>query len=378
MLEVQEYLHTPGNSLETLTRDFAIKCRVNEELGVVNLGYDQIASDVSNTLVQECRCLILEMGTWKCLGLPFKRFFNIEENRCPDFNWNAFDTWEKIDGSLILFFWCPKLGNWQISTRSVAGGKNTFDESGESFRALVDRTLVEMGTSFLEVTQHFQKDCCVTMELQSPETQVVTAVHNRSLSLLAVRDLFNLKEIHIHDFHRCYPDFPLPLVQHYPGFTLDAVKDSVQGRNPLEHEGYVLMDDQFRRIKVKSAAYILMSSRRDSLGKSPKARVELILTGQDDDVMGILPVFLQDRITDLKTRINDLAHQIDLDYEKFKDISDQKEFALTVIKNSINSSAMFALRKGQSATGIDYLRNSRPASILDWVHVKDEEDAEAI
>lgn len=376
MLEIQTYLLTPGNSLETLARDYAIKQRVNELLDVVSLNYDAIASDVSIPMVGECRALILELGTWRVMSMPFRRFFNYEENRCPQFNWEKFDTWEKLDGSLISF-WSHKEG-WQVSTRSNPTGSNTYDECPETFRELVERTLREMGTSLEEVTQYFVPECSYAMELQTPETQVVTRVVDRCLSLLAVRNRETLQEVHVHDWHKIYKTFPLPIVQHYPGFTLDAVKEAVQGRNPLEHEGYVLMDDQFNRIKMKSSAYVLMSSRRDSLAKSNRARCELIQLGQDDDVMGILPVFLQERITDLKARMSRFSKEIDSDYLKFKHIVDQKEFALRVIKESIHAPAMFALRKGFVESGIEYVREARPASILKWVNVKDDDEEESV
>ena len=373
MLLIQEYLRTPGKSLETLAGQFAIKVRPNERLGVVTLNYDQIFSDVNLPLVQECRALILELGTWTVRSLPFKRFFNLEENRSPDFNWSSFDTWEKLDGSLIAF-WHHATEGWQVSTRSNSDGSNTFDDSGETFKALILRTLKDMGTSLKEVTQEFSPAYCYTCELQTPETQVVTTVHKRTLSLLAVRDLSNLQEVHIHTWIKDHPGFTLPLVQNYPGFTLDAVKAAVQARGPLEHEGYVLMDNNFNRIKVKSAAYILMSSRRDSLGKSNKARVELILSGADDDVMGILPVLLQEKITTLKAQINALAVQIDQDYAKYKGIENQKDFALAVMAGSVNPPAMFTLRKGALTSGHEYLRQARPKSILEWIHVEDDEE----
>jgi len=372
MLEIQKYLMTSGNSLETLNRDYAIKCKVIDSLSCVSLNYDQFASDTSIPMVQECRALILQLDSWKVLSYPFKRFFNIEENKSAEFDWDSFDTWEKIDGSLISFWFCPTTKSWQVSTRSCPDGSNSYDDFKETFRELVCRTLGEMGTSFEEVTEYFMCDCSYTMELQTPETQVVTKVTNGSLHLLAIRDLVSLKEIHIHDFHRCYPDFPLPLVQHYPGFTLEVVKESVKERDAHAHEGYVLMDKHFNRIKVKSEAYIWMSSRRDAVAKSPRARVELILSGKDDDVMGILPVFLQERVSSLKEKMLDFARQIEEDFEKFNVIEDQKQFALMVIKESVHAPAMFALRKKAVANGFDFLCNSRPPAILEWLRLSDD------
>jgi len=65
MLAVQRYLNEPGNTLDTLYFDYAIKVKHDERLGVVCLNYDQIESPENSEIVQDCRGLILELNTWK-------------------------------------------------------------------------------------------------------------------------------------------------------------------------------------------------------------------------------------------------------------------------------------------------------------------------
>lgn len=369
---IHEYLSTPGNSLDTLAHDYAIKVRVNIDLGVVCLNYDQIESNTSLPLVQECRSLVLELDTWEPLSWPFPRFFNLDENKTHSFDWANFETWEKLDGSLISI-WNHKSQGWQVSTRSVPDGSNSYNECPETFRQLLERTLLDMGTSFSTVTSFFDPGYSYTFELQTPETQVLTIVTDRKLSLLAIRSLADLQEVHIHDWLKGHPGFPLPSAPHYPGFTLETVRATVQTRDPLAYEGYVLVDAQFNRIKVKSTAWVLMAGCRDSVGKSPRARVEIILQGKDDDIMGILPLNLQAKMVDLKQLILALSQSLEIEYERFKGIQEQKDFAMTVLKLATLPQAMFALRKGMVTSGLEFLKKSRPRDILEWVHLKDED-----
>ena len=380
MLHVQTYLRS-GKTLEDLKAEFAIKPRDCPDLGVVVLNYDQIASDPNHPIVQECRALILEQGTWKVLSWPFKRFFNLGEQKLgmERFDWSQFKALEKLDGSLISLWHHPVQG-WQTATRSVADGMTPFDDSGETFHSLIRRTLVEMGTSFEAVTAFLTPGKSYSLELTAPENQVVVHHNDRKLSLIGIRDLSTLEEMDPEFFvghWDCkYQTFPLPTAPCYPGFDPRLTPEAVEGRNPLEHEGYVLVDRNFNRVKVKSSAYCLMSNRKDSLAKSNASRIELILSSKDDDVLPMLPVFVQEKILALKAAITALARRIDEDYQTVKDIEVQKDFALAVLpmdKTGGCSSAMFALRKGFRADGMDFLRSAAPKFILQAIKVQDEE-----
>ena len=172
------------------------------------------------------------------------------------------------------------------------------------------------------------------------------------------------------------PGFPVPVVGLYEGFSKDAVLEAVQDRNPLEHEGYVLVDGNFNRIKVKSTSYCLMAHQRDGLGKSNKARLELILSEKDDDVMSILPQFVQDKITLLKSKLVTLISSIDKVYDEIKGAETQKDFALLAIKYRF-SGVLFALRAGKVSSAIEWFKNASPKSTLEWLNISEEDNVEA-
>ena len=374
MLSVQAYLRTEGQDLQTLKEGYAINYRINEELGVVCLNYNQIESDMRQPIVIECRQLILEMGTWNVISISFEKFHNFAEDRTPDFDWSDFKTYEKLDGS-ILTFWHHKTHGWQIATRSVPDGSTSTGDSDMSFKDLVLLTLKDMGLTFEGVTSYMEPGYSYVCELCCPENQVVVQHQTRSLTLLAVRSIREpyFKECDLETWSSWNPQFPLPLVTRYDGFSQEAILSNVQERNPIEHEGYVLVDKNFNRVKIKSDAYCLMSHQRDGLGKSNRARLELIFSLQDDDIIGLLPKYVQDKIIDLKLRVANLAKKLDFDYQGIKHVDNQKEFALIVLDKQANfvSPAMFAMKKGVCSTGMDYIKQTSVASVLRLLELDD-------
>lgn len=372
MLKTQEFLRN-GGTLEQLKERFAIGYRINEALRVVSLNYNQIESPMSEEIVQECRCLILELDTWDVKGITFRKFFNHGEGYVPqDFDWSRFRTYEKLDGSLIAL-WYHDTEDWQIATRSVPDGSSQVDESGLTFRELVLQTLEDMGVSWQRFINAMEPRYTYIYELMTPENQVVVHHHDRKLVLIGVRSTRepHFKESSLENWEGYNPDFPVPVVRLYEGFSKEVILTEVQGRNPLEHEGFVLVDQNYNRVKVKSDAYCLLSHQRDGLGKSNRARIELILSEKDDDVLHTLPQFVQDKIMDLKAKIQALSHQIDTTYSQIRHIELQKDFALEALKHRY-SPALFSIRMGRYGSAIDWLKAMSAKSVLDYLNEQDE------
>lgn len=381
MLHVQQYL-TDGGTLEGLQRDLAIEVRRDGQLNVVSLNYNQIASPMYNRIVQECRSLILEEGSWRVMSWPFGKFFNLGEGHVPaDFDWSHFKTYEKIDGSLI-HFWCHPAQGWQVATRSVPSANTPLFDSGKTFRELVVQTLLDMGFgSFDNFVRGLDPARCFTFELTSPENQVVIPYTERRLTLLAIRVLATLKEEDPHAWLAVHPEMkPLQAVRLYEGFSLDAVKDACAQIDPSKQEGFVLVDSNYRRVKVKSEAYCLLAHQRDGLGKSNRARLELILTDKDDDVVGMLPEFVVDKIRQLKGRLQTVIRETDAEYEaltaELPANATQKDFALLVQRKTKNAAPHFMRRAGRIVSSLDYFKKIPARAALEHLKVREEDETD--
>ncbi len=65
---------------------------------LVMFKYDQLRSDLSIPLVQECRGLVLDAHTFEVVSYPFNKFFNYGEPLASDVDWASAYVTQKLDG----------------------------------------------------------------------------------------------------------------------------------------------------------------------------------------------------------------------------------------------------------------------------------------
>lgn len=100
-------------------------------------------------------------------------------------------------------------------------------------------------------------------------------------------------------------------------------------RDPSQYEGLVVCDHAFRRCKVKSAAYMALAHVRDSVGKSARSMLELILLGKEDDARPMLPAYLVERMDAMKAGLTKELRRIDAAWSALHS-PDRKTFALAI------------------------------------------------
>lgn len=350
MLKVQEYLRS-GKSLESLTETLGIKNRRHQKYNnLVLLKYDMIRSPMTNPIVQECRGLILdEARNWDLVSLAFTKFFNLDEDsKLPDFDFNNFKVMDKLDGSLIQIYHYN--GGWEIGTSGTPDAFGDCGNTGITFRDLVLKTVEGQDP---DMWRELDTNRCYAFELLAAENQVVVYHACRSLILTGSRDRSTQKELDIWDQVSEIPkEYKVGYVE---GFDIEAVRKRVQELNGNEAEGFVIMDKDFNRIKVKNDTYVFMSRSRDSFSKSPRACVQLIMAEGVDDVRHLLPDFVQERISKYSACIKKLGDELTLAYAECKDIEDQRDFALKV-QHQKHGKTMFMMRKNKFINGADLIR----------------------
>jgi len=186
-LNVQKYLRN-SKTLTDLESEFGIKS--SEYGNLVILNYSQIDSPKTNSIVMECRQLVLEKGTWDLIFRSFHRFFNYGEalELTGDFDVSNAVALDKIDGSIIGVF--RYRGEWLMTTRGVIGGDCQVGTFPLTFKELFDLTVSQYPRFWGALNELMQShDYCYTFELTSPENRVVTPYTDRALHLLTVRDV---------------------------------------------------------------------------------------------------------------------------------------------------------------------------------------------
>ena len=108
-LEVVNFIRTHPDWEQILTGPpYFIQIKWGEKLfeGLVLLKYNQIDSDLSINMVQECRGLILDSkDDWRVVKFSFSKFFNWGEKNAADIDWSTARVQAKIDGSLCSCSW---------------------------------------------------------------------------------------------------------------------------------------------------------------------------------------------------------------------------------------------------------------------------------
>lgn len=358
MLLVQLYLDMFG--LDALIKQYSIKVQRHPKYNnLVHLKYDQINSPMSEPIVQECRGLILnENDAWDVVAHPFDKFFNHGEGFAAPIDWASARVQEKLDGSLMYLYHYNQ--EWHVATsgRPAAdgdiNGKSTFAEL--FWDVWINQFEVGAeGEGEFPTLNKLDAFKTYIFELTAPENRVVVPHVKRSLTLIGVRDRRNGKEDTVADYTQFSaagnPD--LNPVTEYSLSSVDDMIKTFETMKPLEQEGYVVVDKNFNRIKVKHPGYVAIHHAKDSVGTSRRAIVEIVRTGEMNEVLAHFPE-LKAAYDEEAFRYGELCTHINVTFGMYKNIEVQKDFALAV-KDLPWSAALFALRNGRAKTPADWL-----------------------
>ncbi len=335
MLDLQRFL-LDGGTLEGLKEKFAITSVEHPSLPLVNFTYCQIDSDKRKKIVQECRGVVLEKGTWNVVARPFMRFFNAGE--CPDiekyFQWDSFAADEKADGSLIVAY--QYQGQWMVNTRGSFGlgvmGPGTDKTWGEMFRGVGDLSLLKPDHTYLfELATPFNR---IVTRYPEPRVYLLSAFHTRTgveqSEVLLDRMAEGLK---------C----------HRPRrFEIRSLEDAVQwleAHDDPTFEGFVLRDRNGLRIKIKSKRYVALHNLKGNGNLFlDKNLVPLILKNEQAEVLTHFPE-AGPRVFELTEMIAGAKARMEAVWDAARGIERQKDFAIFVTQNTPLSGFLFEARK---------------------------------
>ena len=386
-LLVQDYLRS-GKTLADLSQDHGVYSTITN--GKIALSYDMIEAKESDQLACQCRGLVLEEHTYNIIAVPFFRFFNSsQENLIPkDFNWDKAKYLEKSDGSLtILYFFKDK---WNVGTRSRSEADGNIDGSELTFAKLFDMAVQHMWVSqqllfanneslnhniqtFMNLFGEKAKGYTFCFELTSPYNRIVCKYEDIKLTLLMVKNNTTFQEEDPKTWMNSMISsiYGLKTATEYDFNDFNHMVEVVNSWKPEDHEGVVVIDDRFNRIKVKNIAYCLYNRMRDSLSTSVRGCVEAILLGKDDDLIGMMPAMISNRLVKLKPLIQSVYSTVESDFESIKDVENMKEFA-GYAEFKLWPAAMYALKRKKVPNFHEFLVGNQvngkiPTGVLDSV-----------
>ncbi len=210
----------------------------------VKLNYSQINCPKSFKLSWQARGIILKYQTndntepsYEIVCYPFNRFFNFGQTQAAEIDWESVTIREKVDGSIVMLWWCQKNmespGHWQWSSR---GKIKPF----EPMKSGSHRLAKKLGINY----DSLNKGYTYMFELCTYKNVICLIYPEERLVHLGTRCNKTYVEYK--------PSIGLPTPTVYTFQTLQKVLDD----NTLNIEGYVLVDKNWNRVKIKTESYL--------------------------------------------------------------------------------------------------------------------------
>lgn len=310
---------------------------------LVVLNYCQIESRKTDPIAQECRSLVLEVGTWDIVSRSFNRFFNYGESPCPAVDVTQMTAYEKVDGSLIGLF--NYRGEWMYRTRSMIMPENNINAWEVTWKEHIETALGKNFKSRLIGMEHLT----YILELTSPENRIVTRYNSTApqMTLLSIRD----NELGHYETRQATLDYVLngiPEWREPHAYKFETISDCLTAAKELRNleEGFVLYNRLGEPIcKVKNPAYVAAHHLRGE-GLNPRRIKDLIFMGEVSEYLAIFPedeemfdpyiwAFMR-----LQQRVNTTMEYLNFEMT-------QKEFAIR-IKDLSYKGLLFTMRKGMT------------------------------
>jgi T4 RnlA family RNA ligase len=354
---IQEFLKT--HCLLDLEAE-GIEYSLFDDNQLIQLNYNQITASESNKMACECRALILGIdrqitdseivGETVVVCRSFDRFFNLGQNNTVLNFSQPLTIFEKIDGSLInLYFY---KNEWRTSSRSVWDGSNQINNI-ISFNNLVKKTLKEMNTSFEILISRLDKNYTYSFELTTPLNKVVVDYKDYRMTLLGCRDNKSGQQFSIDYMEHLGMPFP----KKYNFHTMSEINDFIGKLEDHNFEGFVAMDRNFNRVKIKSPNYLLAHKIATKQMTDPNL-LEAILLKIDDDISIFMNEIFIKRMSEIKSALVNYCKRSDDLYTKYKDLS-RKDFALSIKTENVVMQYLFDMFTNKAASTLEAIHSKK-------------------
>lgn len=236
-----------------------------------------IEADFADAVVKNCRGIILYRDDFSIACYPFDKFGNYNESYADDIDWTTARVQEKLDGSLIKV-WFNKLTNkWVVSTNGCIYAEKAPQPNTENYLNLFNQSKSKV--DFEKLNQ----DLTYMFELVSPDNKLVLDYAYTDLWHIGTRNNITCEEVNI--------DIGIQKPVEYDVSTLE---DTITFVNKIctpqeRHEGCVVVDKNWRRVKVKNAFYIQMHYMKTKVEGNIKTVLEFMDSGDVDEFIAYAP-----------------------------------------------------------------------------------------
>lgn len=354
-LKLIEFIKTHKNWRELLAGEpYYIK--ITTEGNYTIFKYNQLCSDFNNEIVRECRGLILD-SEYKPVCVPFFKFGNYGESYCPEIDWATAKVQEKVDGS-IQKLWYHN-GQWRVSTNGVIDAYKA--ELQNDARLCVDGVFKTFGELFDVAAKNsglnydmLDTNNTYMFELVSPYNRVIVPYDKVAIYHLGTRNNATLEEVDV--------DIG---IQKPKVFPINTLNDCIAAASelPFDEEGYVVVDANYNRIKIKSPKYVMAAHVRNNGCVTTNRMLDIIRRNEVEEFLLYCNDYTEAMNT-IKCKINTVINRMEQRRNELSKITfdNQAEFA-KYIKDDEDKNYFFQWRKRPELTPIEYFWNLRNEQI---------------
>lgn len=363
-LHIQNHLRNNGDLESLKSSPYNLKIKKHYKYpNLLLFKYDQIASDFSNQIVQEARGLILDSeNNWNVVSFPYKKFFNYGEPNCHDIDWPSAKIYEKLDGSLMTMYYYNN--EWQVSSSGLPDAQGLV-------RCLLAKNIETI--TFEELFWRVFKECnydklmdsldinvCYIFELMTPHNRVVVKHKMNSLVLHGLRNIKTFQEYEPTENHG------FNIVSKYDFNDINIALEQSKQLNPYEHEGFIVCDQHFNRLKIKSPEYVTLSLMAGSLNKNPEMQIIKIIQTNEGHEFLLHNDELRDTYDTWNTKYEELIKIINSTWLQVNHIANQKDFAFAVQKLNVwFKSVLFLLKNSKIKCPREFVATMNTKELID-------------
>lgn len=336
-IAVQKFLLE--RSLSDLRSEKGVKSRISGCGYKTSLSYSQIEASNSCDIAKDCRGLILSrvdnsrfdensiVGATNVVARPFTRFFNVGQNEAASVNFTDPSTrfYEKADGTLTIVYFDTYQNKWHVATRGVAEADNEIMHfESYTFRSLFEEAILQtVGITFDQWANKLNSSFTYMFELCTPLNQIVVKHEAYKLYFLGARETLSGIEQFLHSFDE--NSIGVPFVKTYRFGSLTDMVDFVAGRDPMDYEGIIAMDNNFNRVKCKNSEYVALGRVKDAVtGSTKRGVMQLILAEKLDDALPLIPDFVKEDCIKLRDKFQRYFQRYNALYSKCEQEAQEK------------------------------------------------------
>lgn len=348
-LNIQKFIKEHNDWFELLQQEpYCIK--IKHENNLYNFNYSQLDSDFNNEIVRECRGLILEDKTFNAVCVPFYKFGNYGEEYADDIDWSTARVQEKLDGTLMCVWYYDN--QWHYSTR---GNIDAYDASLPT--NIMYDTFGDLFNSIKTFNVDIlNKNCTYMFELCSIYNKVVITYNHPIIYHIGTRNNITLEEVDE------YIGVLKPI--EYNLHTLDDCINTAKKLNG--HEGFVVVDSNWNRIKVKNPAYVAMHRAVNNHTLPIRRLVEIIDSGEKSEFLSYFPEY-KAQTDELESYIKNILYMMQKTIDKSKSLCyNSRKEAADVIK-VLPYAYLGFMSLNKDFTALDYWNNLTPQKKADII-----------